>query len=234
MTGTWESARQAMCAEIEAEVKETESFLGKAALDPRVMAAMAKVPRHLFVPEAYRAAAYDNKPLPIGEGQTISQPYIVAVMSDLAATRHGDRVLDVGTGCGYQAAVLAELGCQVYSIERHGGLVADAVRNLDLAGYREVRLRTGDGLKGWPEAAPFHAILVAAAHKGAAPPLLIEQLRAPGRMAIPLSRQGFFGRFGGTQELMRVTKAEDGEVAMDSMLPVAFVPLIEEATTNLR
>jgi protein-L-isoaspartate(D-aspartate) O-methyltransferase len=229
MTGTWESARQAMCAEIAAEVKETESFLGKAALDPRVMAAMAKVPRHLFVPVAYRAAAYDNKPLPIGEGQTISQPYIVAVMSDLAATRRGDRVLDVGTGCGYQAAVLAELGCQVYSIERHGGLVAGAVRNLDLAGYREVRLRTGDGLKGWPEAAPFHAILVAAAREGAAPPLLIEQLRAPGRMVIPLSRRGFFGRFGNTQELMRVIKAEDGELVVDSMLPVAFVPLIEEA-----
>jgi protein-L-isoaspartate(D-aspartate) O-methyltransferase len=147
-------------------------------------------------------------------------------MTDLAEPQPGDRVLDVGTGSGYQAAVLAELGCQVYSIERLQGLLDRAADNLASAGYDAVRLRCGDGLQGWPEAAPFDAILVAAAWPGEAPVALVEQLRAPGRLVIPLARKGPFGE---QQVLTRVDKGLDGEVTEQGLLPVAFVPLIGES-----
>ena len=229
MADGWEAARRGLCAEIEREVAETAAYLGKTELDQRVMAAMAKVPRHLFVPEASRGQAYSNRPLPIGEGQTISQPYIVAVMSDLAASSPGDRVLDVGTGCGYQAAVLAELGCEVYSIERHRSLSERARSNLAAAGYGAVRLRCGDGLEGWPEAAPFAAILVAATWQGNAPPRLVAQMGAPGRMIIPLAEASRFPRFTHSQSLTRIEKATDGSLTEQGLLPVAFVPLIGES-----
>jgi len=226
MTDDWEAARKTLCETIAQEVRDTARFIGKDALDPKVLAAMARVPRHLFVPARDRRAAYDNRPLPIGEGQTISQPFIVALMTDLSEARPGQRVLDVGSGSGYQAAVLAELGCRVYGIERLQSLCDRAARNLAQAGYGAVRLRCGNGLLGWPEAAPFDAILVAAAWRGRAPAALLAQLRAPGNLVIPLARPGPFGE---GQILTRFRKDPDGKVTEQGLLPVAFVPLIGES-----
>lgn len=238
-------AREAMLREIAEEVAGTASWLGKAALAPEVMAAMAAVPRHAFVAERHRAQAYDNRPLPIGEGQTISQPYMVAVMTDLAAIGPDDRVLEVGTGCGYQAAVLARLAAQVFSIETRPALAAQARERLQRLGYDNVTLRCGDGSLGWPEAAPFDAILVTAAAAGRVPPALIDQLAPGGRLIIPV-RHGIDadssettgggmtgGRLGGwfgltpEQELLCLEKDADGKVRDKRVLPVAFVPLIE-------
>jgi protein-L-isoaspartate(D-aspartate) O-methyltransferase len=226
-----------MLAEIDTEFAATRGFVARDRLDPRVTAAMAAVPRHLFVPPDLRDQAYRNRPLPIGEGQTISQPFIVALMSDLAAPLPGDRVLEVGTGCGYQTAVLAEMGAEVYSIERLPGLAAQAARNLEAAGYSDVRLRQGDGSLGWPEAAPFQAILVAAAAFKRAPPALIAQLAPGGRLVIPvavadLPRALRFARdlppVTSSQELRLITKDAEGRLDDRLMLPVAFVPLVED------
>ena len=170
--------RKAMVAEIEAEVTETRKWLGKRKLDAQVIAAVAKVPRHLFMPESTRSHAYENRPQPIGHGQTISQPYMVAVMTDLAEVEPGDRVLEIGTGCGYQTAVLAELAGQVYSVEIVPELAAPAAQRLRAQGYANIEVRCGDGARGWAEHAPFDAIIVAAAPDHV-PPALVEQL-APG------------------------------------------------------
>ena len=224
------AAREALVAEIAAEVEGTSKWLGKDALDPRVMAALAKVPRHEFIPEANRAVAYDNRPQPIGHGQTISQPYIVAVMTDMAAPGPDDRVLEVGTGCGYQTAVLAELATQVYSIEMVPELARPAEKRLRRLGYANVETRIGDGAQGWAEHAPFDAIVVTAAAWHRIPPALIEQLAPGGRLVVPVDRSRSAARYPFTdqqQDLLLVTKDAKGKTSERKMLPVAFVPLVE-------
>ena len=205
---------------IEQDVRETSAYLDKDRLDPRVMQTMARVPRHEFVPESERRHAYENRPLPIGYGQTISQPYIVAIMTDLLKLEPGDRVLEIGTGSGYQAAVLAELVQQVYSIEIIGDLARRARTVLDRLGYEQVKTRVGDGYYGWEEQAPFDAIVVTAAADHVPPPL-IKQLKPGGRMMIPVG-----SRFM-TQQLVLITKGEDA-ITTQLLLPVRFVPLTGE------
>jgi protein-L-isoaspartate(D-aspartate) O-methyltransferase len=189
-----------------------------AAISPAVIAAMDRVERHEFVPEALRALAYEDRPLPIGYGQTISQPYIVALMTDLLELMPGDRVLEIGTGSGYQAAVLAELGLEVYSIEIVPELGDEAAARLDRLGYDKVATRVGDGYDGWPERAPFDGLVVTAA-AGHVPPPLIEQLKPGGRMVIPV------GEPFRVQHLVLITKAADGTLRSRQLLPVRFVPL---------
>ena len=186
-----------------------------------VLAAVRKVPRHEFVPAVQQSRAYDDHPLPIGLGQTISQPYIVALMSELAEVKHGDRVLEVGTGSGYQAAVLAELGAEVYTIEILEPLARLAAERLRHLGYTNVVAKAGDGYRGWPEHAPFDAILVTAATEPVPPPL-IEQLKSGGRLVIPV------GQEGQTQQLMVLQKDATGRVSSRSVIPVVFVPLTRE------
>jgi protein-L-isoaspartate(D-aspartate) O-methyltransferase len=203
--------------EIEQEVRETRRYLGKDRLDPRVLAAIASVPRDRFVPADERHLAYANHPLPIGHGQTISQPYIVAVMTDMLALKPGNRVLEVGTGSGYQAAVLAELVDEVYSIEIVAPLADQAGAVLRELGYDQVRTRIGDGYDGWPEQAPFDAIIVTAAVKQIPGPLLA-QLKPGGRMAVPIEEAVM------DQQLMAVDKDADGRLSSRRVLPVRFVP----------
>jgi protein-L-isoaspartate(D-aspartate) O-methyltransferase len=181
------------------------------------LAALRQVPRHRFVPEDRRSQAYQDQPLPIGYGQTISQPYIVAYMTELARPRPGLRVLEIGTGSGYQAAVLAAAGAEVYTIEIVAGLARWGERNLREAGFAGVHLRAGDGYHGWPEAAPFDAIIVTAAADHIPPPLL-NQLKDGGRMVIPV------GSPFRTQTLMLVTRSGK-DLATEALLPVRFVPL---------
>ena len=230
MERKWETDRASMIATIEAEYAEAAPWLGKAKADQRVLDAMLAVPRDAFVPPELRRYAHLNRPLPIGFEQTISQPFIVAIMTDLARVDKGHRVLEVGTGCGYQSAVLAQLGARVYSIETIDALAAIAAERLARLGYYEVSIRCGDGAEGWPEQAPFDAIIVTAAAAGVIPPPLIEQLAPGGRLLIPVdrsrSRQGRL--FGPAHDLMRVTKTETGVVETHSILPVAFVPLVSD------
>ncbi len=207
--------RRAMVAEVRADAPDDPM------LSPRVLQAMAEVPRHRFVPAAQRAHAYENRPLAIGYGQTISQPYIVALMTTLAAPEADDAVLEIGTGSGYQAAMLAELVRQVYSIEIVEPLGNAAAKRLRALGYENVRTRIGDGYYGWPDAGPFDAIVVTAAAPAVPPPLL-RQLKAGGRMVIPVG-SGFF-----TQTLMLVRKDARGRVRTQQILPVRFVPLTGE------
>ena len=188
-------------------------------MSPRVRAAMGRVERHRFVPAAQRALAYRNHPLPIGQGQTISQPYIVALSADLIAPEPQHVVLEVGTGSGYQAAVLAEMCRTVFSIEILDTLGKEAASRLKSLGYSNIELKTGDGYRGWPERAPFDGIVVTAAAPSV-PPALLEQLRPGGRMVIPV------GEDGGAQELLLLTKRADGGVERRSVLPVRFVPLV--------
>ena len=229
----YDRARREMVATIAEEVELTARWLGRATLDPRVTAAMARVPRHRFVPEDQRLWAYENRPLPIGWGQTISQPYMVAVMTELASIGPEDRVLEVGTGCGYQAAVLAELAARVITVECVPELAAEARQRLAELAVDTVEVHEGDGSKGWPAGAPYRAILVTAAAEEQIPPALIEQLAPGGRLVIPVGprRGGFrgvFGRFAGEdQRLLLIAKDEAGAVSETSVLPVAFVPLIE-------
>ena len=183
-----------------------------------MLAAMGKVPRHLFVPPVLAPRAYGDYPLPIGQGQTISQPYIVALMSQWAAVKPGDKVLEVGTGSGYQAAVLAELTDRVFSIEIKPELARSAAARLKELGYGRVRVKSGDGYLGWPEEAPFDAILVTAAAPKV-PPALTAQLKEGGRLVIPL------GEAGGDQTLVRLRKVR-GELKEEERLPVRFVPLV--------
>lgn len=193
--------------------------------DSLVLAAMGRVPRHRFVPERFRGLAYADRPLPIGQDQTISQPYIVARMTELLELEPGDRVLEVGTGSGYQAAVLAEITREVYSVEILPELARDARERLGGLGYGSVEIRIGNGWFGWEERAPFDAIVVTAAPEEVPDPL-VEQLAPGGRMVIPVGPQG------GTQRLLLVEKARDGAVTRTPLDPVRFVPLIEEGGTG--
>lgn len=192
--------------------------------DARVLAAMRKVPRHEFVPLKVQAGAYEDGPLPIGHGQTISQPYIVALMSELAHLGPDARVLEVGTGSGYQTAVLAELARDVYSIEIVAPLAEQAATTLRRLGYERIHVRQGDGYRGWPEAAPFEAILVTAAPERVPAPLL-EQLAPGGRLVIPVG--------GGAQELQVHRKTPTG-VVVERVAPVMFVPMTGEAERRTR
>jgi protein-L-isoaspartate(D-aspartate) O-methyltransferase len=214
-------ARQQMIEAIEQDARETSLYLDKEALDPHVMTAIGKVPRHQFVPAAQRHHAYDNRPLPIGYGQTISQPYIVALMSDLIKPQAGDRVLELGTGSGYQAAILAELTGEVYSIEIIEALGKQASERLSRLGYDNVTVRLGDGYYGWQEHAPFDAIVVTAAASHVPPPL-VAQLKPGGRMVIPVGSRFL------TQQLVLVEKQADGQLITRQILPVKFVPLTGE------
>ena len=216
------AARRAeMLRVIEARVRDSADFLGKPALDPRVLAAVGRVPRHRFVPEAMRWAAYENRPLPIGHGQTISQPSLVAMMTDLMDLPPDCHVLEIGTGSGYQAAILGELCASVHSIEIVAPLGEAATALLQELGYDNVAVRVGDGFAGWPEAAPFDAIIVTAAAESPPPPL-VEQLRPGGRMIIPL------GPPGQVQELTMIEKGADGELTDMLVFPVRFVPFTRE------
>jgi protein-L-isoaspartate(D-aspartate) O-methyltransferase len=210
--------RRAMVRAIEADVYETSYYIKKQRLDPRVMNAMGRVERHKFVPDSQKARAYANIPLPIGYGQTISQPYIVALMTDLAMIDPGDRVLEIGTGSGYQAAILAEMGAEVFTIEIVEPLAHKAKERLTELGYEKVKNRTGDGYYGWAEEAPFDAIVVTAA-AGHVPPPLIRQLKPGGVMVIPVG-----SRFM-VQQLVLVTKDNDADIKTRQILPVRFVPL---------
>jgi protein-L-isoaspartate(D-aspartate) O-methyltransferase len=192
--------------------------------DPLVLEAMRCVPRHLFVPPDLRDRAYDDKPLPIGSGQTISQPFIVAYMTEAARVRQGDRVLEIGAGSGYQAAVLATIGARVFSLEILPE-VADATRAaLQAARLAGVEVRTGDGYHGWPEEAPFDAILVTAAPETTPEPL-VGQLAEGGRLIVPVG--------AGSQELLRLTRTASG-LLRESLLPVRFVPMTGEARARGR
>lgn len=218
---------QRMMNDIEMEVKLTRHLIGKEALDDRVMAAMKQVPRHEFLPADYRFLAYDNGPAPIGSGQTISQPYIVALMSDLLNTKPTDTILEVGTGSGYQAAILSKLVKQVYSLEIIVELSKKARRRLKKLGYDNVTARTGNGQLGWPEHAPYDGIIVTAA-AAYIPHALIEQLRVGARLVIPV---GFPYSY---QELMVVEKRADGKVEARNILGVSFVPLVAGCDVETR
>lgn len=194
--------------------------------DDRVLRAMRAVPRHEFVPEQLRSLAYANRPLPIGHDQTISQPYIVARMTELLELAPGEKVLEVGTGSGYQAAVLAEITDSVYTIEIIEDLARTAEERLRRLGYDEVVVRHGDGYGGWPEHAPFDAIVVTAAPEEIPPPL-IEQLARGGRMVIPR------GPRGGSQVLLQVRKTPEGEIERRAVSGVRFVPLLRD-TSDIR
>ena len=192
--------------------------------DARVLAAMRKVPRHEFVPAGVRDRAHDDGPLPIGHRQTISQPYIVALMTELAAVTPTSKVLEIGTGSGYQAAVLAELARDVYSIEIVEPLAREADATLRRLGYERVRLRTGDGYRGWPEAAPFDAIVVTAAPDSVPKPL-IEQLAPGGRLVIPV---------GDDMQWLEVHRRTEKGVAVERTIPVRFVPMTGEAERSAK
>jgi protein-L-isoaspartate(D-aspartate) O-methyltransferase len=213
--------RARMLAAISESVRESASYTGRAQLSAGVMSAMGSVPREEFVLPAYRHLAYDNTPLPIEAGQTISQPLIVALMTDLLDPQPSDVVLEVGTGSGYQAAVLAGLVKQVYSVEIVEELAVSAAAVLDRLGYDNVTVRAGDGYAGWPEHAPFDGIIVTAAADEIPPPLLA-QLKPGGKLVIPV------GEEHGYQELLLIETGENGEVRERSVLPVRFVPLTGE------
>lgn len=210
-------ARRLMVEEIRAMAEETVGY-GAGPISKRVLAAMAAVPRHRFVPTEERYAAYDNHPLPIGYGQTISQPYIVALMTDLLRLNKDDTVLEVGTGCGYQTAILSELAGEVYSIEIVEPLATQSARLLRELGYDNVEVKYGDGHRGWPEHAPYDGIIVTAA-ADAIPEALIDQLKPGGRLVIPVGDAWF------AQELILITKDRDGITHSKDILPVRFVPL---------
>jgi protein-L-isoaspartate(D-aspartate) O-methyltransferase len=210
--------RQTMIEEISAEAAATADYTGRPAFGGRVMAAMASVPRHEFVPPAEEAYAYINNALPIGHGQTISQPFIVALMTDLLDPQPDHNVLEIGTGSGYQAAVLSALVRQIYSIEVIPELAVDASERLQRLGYRNVSVKAGDGNAGWPEHAPYDGIIVTAAAVKV-PQALLAQLRNGGRMVIPVGDSG-------SQELILIEKSASGAVSERDILPVAFVPLV--------
>jgi protein-L-isoaspartate(D-aspartate) O-methyltransferase len=210
--------RARMIQTIEAHAQSAIGALGRDYIDPRVLAVMAKVPRHEFVSDWYEGQAYDDRPLPIGHGQTISQPFIVALMTDMLEVGPDDVVLEVGTGSGYQAAVLAHLVQDVHTIEIIPELASAAEERLGRLGYANVRSSTGDGYYGVPDAAPFDAIMVTAAAQQVPPPL-IQQLKPGGRMVIPVG-----GGFN-LQHLMLVEKDAAGRVRTRQTLPVRFVPL---------
>ncbi|HWM85638.1 MAG TPA: protein-L-isoaspartate(D-aspartate) O-methyltransferase [Kofleriaceae bacterium] len=189
--------------------------------DPRVLAAMAAVPREALLPEQLAPFAYEDSPLPIGTGQTISQPFVVALMTEALRVEPGDRVLEIGTGSGYAAAVLAEMGARVHTIERHPELARVARERLAELGYHDIEIRVGDGTLGWPEHAPYQAIAVTAGGPELPRPLL-EQLAIRGRLVMPLGGPRL-------QQLVRVTRVNEEEFAREDLGPVQFVPLIGQA-----
>jgi protein-L-isoaspartate(D-aspartate) O-methyltransferase len=198
-----------------------EQIAGRGVADARVLAAMREVPRHLFIAERDRANAYIDAPLGLGHGQTISQPYIVALMTELARPRPTDRALEIGTGSGYQAAVLSRLVDRVFSIEIIAALADTARERLTTLGYRNVTVRQGDGYLGWPDQAPFDIILVTAAPDDI-PPALVGQLRPGGRLVIPV------GPVGAVQDLVVVEKDVAGSLTKRSVIPVRFVPMVKK------
>jgi protein-L-isoaspartate(D-aspartate) O-methyltransferase len=206
-------------ADRERERMVTVQIAGRGIRDQGVLAAMRCVPREAFVDPGLDALAYQDRPLPIGDGQTISQPYIVALMIEAAALQAGDRVLEVGAGSGYAAAVMSRIACRVDAIERHPSLVAAARRRLRQLGYANVRLHVGDGTRGWPDAAPFDAIVVAAASPEV-PQALKEQLAIGGRLVIPVGDQTAY------QRLLKVVRRSEARYDEESLGDVRFVPLI--------
>ena len=203
---------------IQNDVIETSIYIGKKAFDPAVMKAMASVPRHEFVPDNQKSYAYENRPLPIGYGQTISQPYIVALMTDLLNLSKEHKVLEIGTGSGYQGAILNELTPQVFTIEIIEPLAKRAIATYKRLQLDNIQVRTGDGYFGWEEHAPFDAIIVTAAADHVPPPL-VQQLKNGGRMIIPVGSRFF------VQQLVLVTKDSEGKITTQQILPVRFVPL---------
>ena len=218
-TDEFAAQRDRLIQEIALEMHETASYMGRADLTPRVEAALRAVPRHAFVPPETRDLAYINRPLPIGNGQTISQPFIVAAMTELLDIDAESRVLEIGTGCGYQTAVLAELAARVFTVEVIPALARRARERLDSLGYGSIEYRIGDGSLGWPEAAPFDRIIVTAAAADR-PRMLIDQLAPGGRMVAPI------GGTRHTQVLTVLDRTEDGRIVETPTLPVAFVPLV--------
>ncbi|MCD6521166.1 protein-L-isoaspartate(D-aspartate) O-methyltransferase [Candidatus Calescamantes bacterium] len=208
--GNWEYQRRKM-VEIQ--------LIGRGIRDKKVISAFLKVPRHEFVPPPHREDAYGDFPLPIGEGQTISQPYMVALMTELLLLKGEEKVLEIGTGSGYQTAILAEIAKSIYTVERIASLLERAKEILEFLGYKNIHFRVGDGTKGWEENAPYDAIIVTAASPEIPPPLF-EQLKEGGRMVIPVGN-----RMG--QDLIRVTK-KDGKPKKENFGPCIFVPLIGE------
>ena len=211
-------ARERMVKAIEQDVHETSTYIGQGQLNKGVMQVMGEVPRHEFVPEDAQSAAYYNRPLPIGYGQTISQPYIVALMTDLLAVTNDAKVLEVGAGSGYQAAVLSQLVKEVHSIEIIPELARECRKRLTRLGYRNITIHEGDGYYGLESKGPFDGIIVTAAASYIPPPL-IKQLKPGGRMVIPV------GSPFAVQHLMLIKKNKQGEVSMRQVLPVRFVPL---------
>lgn len=200
-----------------------EQVVARGVNDPLVLAAMEAVPRHRFVHERMEEAAYDDSPLPIGENQTISQPFIVAYMTAALELCGTERILEVGAGSGYQAAVLAEIVDRVYTVEISEDLVIEVALRLKRMGYDNIEVRYGDGYLGWPEKGPFDGIVVTAAPDHI-PESLVEQLRVGGRMVIPVGQK--------EQELLLVTKLEDGSYKKESRIPVRFVPMIRQTEKN--
>ena len=212
--------RQAMLRTIEEEFLLTRNLTGREHLSPAVLEALARVPREEFVPDHLRHEAFANYPLPIGEGQTISQPFIVALMTDLLEPQRGQTILEVGTGSGYQAAILSLLVDRVFSLEVVPLLADQAGRRLERLGYGNIAVRHGDGYRGWPEHAPYDGIVVTAAAPFV-PPALVEQLRDGGRMVIPVGLPYHH------QELLLVERDASGERKTTSILGVAFVPMVQ-------
>ncbi len=217
---SYESQRQAMIKVLRNDSRLSEQY-GTPPLSERTLAVLGQVPRHEFVPDEQKRYAYENRPLLIGARQTISQPYIVALMTDLAAVTKNDKVLEIGTGSGYQAAVLSQLAGRVYTIEIVEMLGRRAASTLERLGYNNVTARVGDGYAGWPDQAPFDAILVTAAPEEVPQPL-IEQLAVGGRMVIPV------GAENDVQILQVLTKAQDGVVIVSNVIAVRFVPLTRD------
>lgn len=216
----YDSARQALIGELRRDSERAAEY-GAPPLSERTLAALGQVPRHEFVPEDQKRHAYENRPLPIGADQTISQPYIVALMTDLAQVTKADTVLEIGTGSGYQAAVLAGLAEHVYTIEIVAALGERAAETLTRLGYDNITARIGDGYAGWPDRAPFDAILVTAAPEEIPQPL-IDQLAVGGRMVVPV------GAENAAQILRVLTKQEQGELLVEDVIPVRFVPLTRD------
>lgn len=214
----WEREAHLLWQKVELQISRLRKELGFHSLSEPVHSALIDTPRHHFVPESQRKNAYRNRPLPIGYGQTISQPLIVAAMTEMLAVKPGDKVLELGTGSGYQAAILDALGARVFSVEIISELSERARETLDALGHGQVETRIGDGYNGWPDQAPFDAIIVTAANDHIPPPLL-RQLKPGGRLLIPIGNRYL------TQKLVLVTRSTEGKIRTREIMPVTFVPL---------